>query len=130
MRNKLTGMMVLMVGLSFPTFLLAKDMTGAGQMSPSSSGHVMSHEMMRNMPRLMQQMQIMTKEMNRIMDNSGTMDKVKIREMAQVMEKLSLAMRKMSQHMLTGSMDKNMFQEMEQQMNQISSMLKTLEQKK
>ena len=129
MFNKFTSILIFVMGLTFSVLLVAKEMPGTAEMPSAGTKYVMSHEMMRNMTRLMHQMQMMTRDMNRIMEKSATMDKARIREMAKVMEKLALAMRKMSQHMLEGDMNKNMFQEMERQMNQIQTMIKAMEQK-
>lgn len=100
------------------------------QMNTTHSTQMMTREMMRNMSKIMDQMNMMTRDMKRIMDKSRDMDQLRVRDMARVMEQLSQAMQTMSQQMAKGEMDKNMMQEMEKHMNQIRSMIKTVEQNK
>lgn len=131
--NKFIAITFLVFGLSLQVLAEMKDRppgsTGS-QMQSSRTAQMMSHEMMRNMTRIMQHMQTMTRDMNRIMEKSKTMDQTRTREMARIMEQLSQAMHKMSQGMEKGEMDKNMVQEMERHMNQISNMIKAMEQQK
>jgi len=103
--------------------------TGAGQ-TKTMQTQMMTHEMARDMSKMMQQMTVMTRDMNRIMDKTATMDQTRTRDMAQVMDQLSQAMHSMSQNMAAGKMDENMMREMEQHMNRIREMIQAMEQKK
>lgn len=129
--NKSITICIILLSMSFSALADMKDRqhsTSSGQMRSSQTTQMMSHEMMRNMSRVMQQMQIMTHDMNRIMEKSATMDPTRMREMSHIMEQLSQAMHKMSKHMAKGDMNKNMLQEMERHMKKISSMIKNMQQ--
>lgn len=122
--------------LAFTSFSALAEMgnrqhsTSSGQMRSSHPTQMMSREMMRNMSGVVQQMQRMTADMNRIMENTAAMNPARTKEMSQAMEQLSQAMHQMSQHMANGTFDKTMTREMDQQMKKISSTIKRMENQK
>lgn len=131
MKNPIATSFLIII-LSSPVLAMTNSLAASPgtQMSSTHSSQMMTREMMRNMSKIMDQMNIMTRDMKRIMDKTGDMDQLRVRDMARVMEQLSQAMQTMSQQMAKGEMNKNMLQEMEQHMNQIRNMIKTVEQKK
>lgn len=129
--KKLITIFIVMFSMSFSSFAEMNDRqksASGNQMRSSQSTQMMSHEMMRDMTRVMDQMQTMTRDMNRIMEKTATMDQTRTREMSRIMEQLSLGMHKMSQYMAKGEMNKKMLQEMEQHIKKIRVMIKNMEQ--
>jgi len=99
----------------------------SGQQSQQMmGGQMMNQEMMRDMSRMMRQMNDMMQSMSRAIDQHPMMDQDRMRDMAKLMEDMSATMREMSQQMAQGKMEPAMTRRMEERAGQMNRMLEEL----
>jgi hypothetical protein len=128
--KKISAVILMLSAASFYTTGYAESMSNGTTATQSQmmQSQMMTQEMTRDMAKLMQQLTVMTQDMDRLMLKDKTMDKTRTQDMARVMDQLSQAMHTMSQNMANGNLDQKTMREMEQHMNKIREMIKTMEQ--